>query len=290
MEHAILIICHNNVSVVRSAIKILDDSRFHFFIMIDKKSSIKNSDLSNAVDVSNCTFVDRESINWGGYSYSHAVFSLLKEALKNPCINYFHMMQGADLPLKTPEEIDAFCIKHADMNFINFRENDFPSMANRMGCKHFFVDTKQYRANKGIQYLDKAIAKIQMPINKNKKFYFHSALFSISRPFAEYFVQQEDAAEKAFKYSLLAEESLMGTILINSEYKSTCDGNVDTRLIDWSRRQGSSPHTFTAEDHEMLLNAMQKEHILFARKFSETQDREIVDSILKEMLSKKKKI
>lgn len=198
------------------------------------------------------------------------------------------MMQGADLPLKTPEEIDSFCEKTAGKYFINFRNNGFQLMAKRMGCKHFFVDNKYYRTSKGIQYLDKAIAKVQMPFNKNRKFYFHSTLFSISRPFTEYFIQQEHIAEKNYKYSLLAEESLMGTILSNSEYKNCCEINIDTRLIDWERNQGSSPHTFTIDDYQMLVNAIHIEHILFARKFSEIKDREIIDRILNELLARKK--
>lgn len=287
MEHAILIICHNNLSVVKNTMTILDDSRFHFYIMIDKKSSIQNEDLSKVIKESTGVFLDRESINWGGYSYTHAVFSLINEALKNPQIKYFHMLQGADMPLKTPEEIDAFCLKHNGMSFVNFRENDFQSMANRMGCKHFFVDTKHYRTSKALQYLDKAVAKIQMPYNKEKRFWFHSALFTIARPFAEFFVNQEGNAEKKYKYSLLAEESLMGTILMNSEFRNQCNGKIDTRLIDWSRRQGSSPHTYTSEDYQMLLDAMKTDYVLFARKFSETVDKGIVDMLTDELLKRK---
>ena len=63
MNHAILVICHNNSKVVLKCLQALDDKRFSFYIMIDKKSKIENNDITTNIKYSRITFVKRASIN-----------------------------------------------------------------------------------------------------------------------------------------------------------------------------------------------------------------------------------
>lgn len=63
----------------------------------------------------------------------------------------------------------------------------------------------------------------------------------------------------------------------NSEYKETIykDENGDTddlRLVDWKRKVQDSPHIFTSDDYDMIVNSKK----LFARKFDEKTDINIV--------------
>ena len=48
------------------------------------------------------------------------------------------------------------------------------------------------------------------------------------------------------------------------------------RLVDWKRGANGSPYTFRIEDYLMLIHS----HALFARKFSESIDKEIIDKII----------
>ena len=289
MEHAVLIICHNNQSVVEAAIRIMDDKRFHFYIMIDKKSDINPDSLSKCCKLSSCEFVESRSIYWGGYSYTKAVIDLLKAALNNKNISYFHMLQGADLPLKTPNEIDDFFVKHFPTNYIEFCENNFSGMTYRMVCKHFFVENKFYRTNKWIHNLDSLIARIQYPFHKIQNFYCHSALFSITRDFCEYLINNESITSDQYKYSILAEESLFGTIIMNSPFKNTLDSTTETRYIDWKRRNGSSPHTFIIDDFNSLISCAKDDSHIFARKFSENVDIQIVLKLQDYLMERKPK-
>lgn len=289
MNHGILIICHNNVKVIQSAMRILDDERFHFFIMKDKKSSIDVNELTTCISKSSYTIVDGIPIYWAGYSYTEAVVKLLKAALSDEKIDYFHMLQGADIPLKTPDEIDTFFEKNNGKNYVKFSENNFPGMAYRMACKHFFVDNSKYRVSKIVHNLDSLIARIQYPFHKNKLYYYHSALFSFNKDFVKYLVDHPDIVSKKYKYSVCADESLFGTIIMNSPYKDSLEAKIDTRFIDWKRRNGASPHTFTMEDYDILLNYMNKENYIFARKFSESEDMNIVNQLQDILLNKKNK-
>lgn len=58
--------------------------------------------------------------------------------------------------------------------------------------------------------------------------------------------------------------------------------NNNLRLIDWTRGGHGHPHVFTAEDYDMLVSSDQ----LFARKFDENTDRQIIDSLCAHLLGK----
>ena len=53
--------------------------------------------------------------------------------------------------------------------------------------------------------------------------------------------------------------------------------NASVRMIDWDRRDGNSPHTFSMNDYEKLISA--DEDLCFARKFSEAVDFMVVEKL-----------
>ena len=77
--------------------------------------------------------------------------------------------------------------------------------------------------------------------------------------------------------TIIADEVYKQLLLYNSEYKETIykDENGDTddlRLVDWKRKVQDSPHIFTSDDYDMIVNSKK----LFARKFDEKTDINIV--------------
>lgn len=68
MKHAVIMTVHNNPEVTRSLLRILDDERFTFFILVDRKSHYKNKDFLPPKYEGNVKFLDRMSINWGVYT------------------------------------------------------------------------------------------------------------------------------------------------------------------------------------------------------------------------------
>lgn len=65
------------------------------------------------------------------------------------------------------------------------------------------------------------------------------------------------------------------TVVQNSPYKENIVNN-SLRFIDWER---GKPYTFTIEDYDMLIHSPD----LFARKFDENIDSDIIDLILHEV-------
>ncbi|MBW5378864.1 glycosyl transferase, partial [Brachyspira pilosicoli] len=85
---------------------------------------------------------------------------------------------------------------------------------------------------------------------------------------------------KRFNYTWCGDEMFFQSILLNSEFKNDCI-NDNLRYIDWSEKKGSSPKTFNINDYNII-----KENInnnLFARKFDENFDNDIINKLYKDL-------
>lgn len=83
MKHGFLILLHNNYKQVRKLIGLLDNKNSYIFLHIDKKSNLSDKDVDqfiNAAHLAHIIFVDRVSVQWGGYSLVQATLNLLKKA------------------------------------------------------------------------------------------------------------------------------------------------------------------------------------------------------------------
>ena len=89
----------------------------------------------------------------------------------------------------------------------------------------------------------------------------------------KYFINQ-------FKNVWGSDEFFFQSILLNSELKSNCI-NDNLRYIDWSESECSSPKTFGISDYDMIKN--NDNNNLFARKFDENIDNDIIDKLYKDL-------
>lgn len=67
--------------------------------------------------------------------------------------------------------------------------------------------------------------------------------------------------------------------LDHSPFAGTLGCENGGRFIDWARREGNSPHTFTMADREQLAAAVLREDVMFARKFQANRDLDIVKEV-----------
>lgn len=287
MKHGVMMIVHNNVESVRACMEMLDDRRFTFYLHIDKKSNYLAEDFIPLLKNAKYHIIDSTSVNWGGYSFVNVFFRLFEAAVKGN-EDIIHCCQGADLPLKTADEIDAFAEKHKGKNFLRFQPSCNEFARYKVLCKHFFVENTKYRNSKLLHYLNHGIAHLQKPfMDKTQKFYHGSSLFSLDKTFVEYVLQHEEEIKKQYRYSIAGDEVFVHTLFMHSPFVNTLyEKNNGARMIDWERREGSSPHTFTMEDREMLLKAIDEEDCLFARKFSAERDSEVIGFVKNAVLNK----
>lgn len=289
MKHAVLILAHDNIPVVKNAMKTLDDARFTFYLLIDKKSKYSAKEFIPKLNNSLCKVLKPICVNWGGYSSINAELRLIEAALKDKQ-EILHFLQGADLPLKTPEQIDCFCRKNNNI-FIDVGSAPDLWVTYKVLCKHPLVEFKSYRNNRLLKMTDHVIAHLQKPFIKKSswydKLYSGSALWSIPNDFANYVLSCENEIKKLYKNSLAADEVFIHTICMNSMYKERVSEYKNCRLIDWKHREKNSPKTFTIDDIKDIDIGIEKEDMLFARKFNANRDNEVIEYVYNNVNIKK---
>ena len=104
------------------------------------------------------------------------------------------------------------------------------------------------------------------------------------------FSQIEEKITSVFSYTNCADELFIQTIAFNCGFKDHIFQPVgkqaaNLRCIDWSRGKNGNPYTYRLKDIDMLIPKIGggggRENLnLFARKFSETIDKDLIDEIL----------
>lgn len=288
-RHAYLILAHKNINQLRKLIELLDDSRNDIFVHIDAKLSDFNPDeWGNIVSKSSLKFLsNRINVSWGGVSIMRAELSLLKAATFNDVYDYYHLLSGMDLPLKTQDDIHSFFEANAGKEFINLWEFK-KSTLSRFRYYTIFPEGESKFLTRIVNHIFKGLQMaVGYRINRNVNFCFGSQWFSITDDLARYVVSKEEWLERVFRHTSTCDEIFLPTLVCNSRFKEKLyvsspvkiqkDFNLgNMRFIDWSRGESiRHPWTFLASD-EKLLNSVPH---LWARKFDSSVDSEIIDKI-----------
>lgn len=292
MKFAYLIMAHNNKYILYKLLKLLDDSRNDIYLHIDIKASEFNEDeIQKQCRFANVIFVDRTNVAWGGYSQINCELLLLKNSIKRK-YDYYHILSGVDLPLKSQDYIYDFFSKNYGKEFVGF----FPNWTKRIDIKrryskfHFGQD-KAGRNKKSIWfYLIKFNRKIQIYLlpfidrSKKQQIQFQGGpnWISITDEFARYIVSKENWIKSTFLNTLCCDEIFVQTLMYNSPFyekryiRNEKDNAFEScmRYIDWERGE---PYTWKAEDFRELMDSP----YLFARKFGigTTEEKQVVDKI-----------
>jgi len=205
----------------------------------------------------------------------------MKTAAKSGYHDFYHLLSGEDLPIKTQDEIHCFFDNHPGEEFVQFQSDDF-CFWERVQYYHVFQDLigrdaspLRYRQQ---QILEKQ-RKLNIQRNKNIAFQKGTHWFTISDELIKYVLSKKKWISKVFSFTLCADEIFLQTVIINSEYKkrlyySKFDDNYRAvcRLIDWKRGE---PYVYRYTDVDEIRNSP----MLFARKFNCEVDREVIEYI-----------
>jgi hypothetical protein len=209
---------------------------------------------------------------------------LLKSAIENR-YEYYHLLSGVDLPLKTQDYIHTFFDVNAGKEFIGFAQEPGGKDC-RVKYIHLFNE-EIGRSIKIINILKKMVSDSFVLVQKllkydrTKKFGYEikhgTNWFSISHALAEFLIDNDENINNLLKYSVNADEMIIQTTAFNSIFRKRIHDMNDEyascmRYIDWNR---GKPYTFRKRDYEELINSDR----LFARKFDENVDKEIVNMI-----------
>lgn len=132
MKFAYLIIVHTRFDQVAKLLELLDDEKNDLYVHIDEKVAnsfdIFQRTLKPSVQKSKIYLVNPHNVTWGGKSQIEAELELLKAAIKGN-YDYYHLISGMDLPIKTQKEIHEFFENNKGKEFIilvltKMQEND----------------------------------------------------------------------------------------------------------------------------------------------------------------------
>ena len=280
-RHAYLITAHNNFQALEKLISLLDDPRNDIYMNLDKKAKKVNK---NGFKTKNSSlyFIKRINVRWGGFSQIKCELSLLKAAYKKN-YDYYHLLSGADLPLKTQDYIHDFFIKNKGKEFIHFDNYQYDNTNNeRIMFYHFFQNTKHTKIKSRLRIKLLNFQKM-IGINRIKSvktgFQKGSNWFSITDNFAGYILSNEKWVKKVFRFTRCADEIFVQTLAWNSIYRENLynkefNNNYLScmRYIDWNR---GNPYIWRNEDYDELINS----EYLFARKFDYNTDKDIINRI-----------
>ena len=284
-KHAYLIMAHNNFYILEKLLKLLDDKRNDIYIHIDKKVKDFNFSYFNSLCInSNVIFINRMRVYWGGYTQVQCELNLLRAAIESE-YEYYHLLSGVDLPIKSQDYIHDFFEKNHNKEFLAFTLDEWDY--NRVKKIHFLNDYCRID-NKFKYYLYIIFNKLlYIFINKwdydyTKNFTEYEFMkgdnwFSITNECAHYICKNEKIIKKMFRYAICSDEHFMTTLVYNSKFKSNLSNNTSLREIDWNR---GNPYVYRLEDYELLMNSEN----LFARKFDYETDKGIVDKIYNSLL------
>lgn len=286
-KHAYLILAHKNFDQLRKLVRLLDHPRNDIYIHVDAKAKDFTPGLLDGVCKHSTLRVlpERISVNWGGVSIMRSEIALLKHAQQFGEYDYYHLLSGMDLPLKLQDTIHSFFDEHKGFEFINLWEFKKSTLSRFRYYTIFPEGEGRFRTRivnhifKGLQML------VGHRINRGVDFRFGSQWFSITHDLAAYVVDKEEWLERVFRHTSTCDEIFLPTLVANSPFadklyvpepvknqQTVNMGNL--RFIDWTRGESvRHPWTFRASDLELLQSVPH----LWARKFDENVDSEIID-------------
>lgn len=297
MRHAFLIIVHNNWWQLKQLIQLLDAENHDIYIHIDKKSiSFSEKGFLNLTFKSNVYFFQEYEVFWGGFSQVQVELFLFEKAYKQK-YDYYHLISGADLPLKSNRKIDAFFEKNQGKEFIQYDneklQND-PEISRRTRYYHYLQNYRRRYSKKWkneiFTFCERVSLAMQIVLHVNRVkdldwiVKYGSQWVSITNDLVAELLRQKEKITRVFSCTNCADELFVQTVAYNCGFKDRIycpeDGMTENvRFIDWTRGKNGNPYTFTKQDYQSL----HKNKNLFARKFSESVDKKIIQRICSEL-------
>ena len=275
-KHAYLILAHSDISLLEVLIHCLDDSRNDIYVHWDAKSGPVPS---LRTQFSRLFFLeDRVEVNWAGYNMVEAEYRLFKNAFANGPYGYYHLLSGADLPIKPQDYIHEECKRMAGTEFIAFANP--PQSEIDFRVQHYFLFQEEFKTAGIIKkVIRKLYLKYQDLTNKKRTEVAvrkGSQWCSLTHSFVKYLIEKESFVKETFSNTFCPDEMFIQTVCANSpfiqnvkEASTEFEGNM--RFIKWV--DGELLPIDTTDIPEIKTSDR-----WFARKFS-SADKELIEQI-----------
>ncbi len=274
MKHAFLILAHNEFDVLRRLVSCLDDARNDIFIHFDKKVATLPDIRTQHAGL--MILENRVDVRWGAPNMVEAEFALFESATARGPYQYYHLLSGVDLPIKSQDFIHDFFDRHDGQEFIGYTWTEMPrDFARKVQCWHLFPEDFKNR-NLVKRALRAAFLRLQelLGIKRNRDVDFKkgSQWVSITEGMAQYFLEHRNWVRDTFRNTFCCDELVMQTLCWMSPYRMNIhslksDGEGCARAINWRESQIGGEmvlQDWSEADYQLLKDSP----ALFARKFN----------------------
>jgi len=282
MKHAYLILAHNEFEILNRLIESLDDARNDIFIHFDAKvQELPKIEVNKA---SLIVLNKRVDVRWGDFTVIEAELNLFEEASKRNTYQYYHLLSGVDMPIKSQDYLHRFFNSNNGKEFVGFYTGEIKNEIDRKVMK-FHLFPGSFRDQGGINIVKKIFRsgyiKFQELIgfhrNKDIDFRKGTQWISITDALVRLILENKAQIYKIYKNTFCCDEIVVQTICWNSAFKQnifdlTDEGRGCMREIRW---ENNMIRDWTEDDFEYLINSDK----LFARKFN-SKSISVVDKIL----------
>lgn len=300
MQKIYLIQAHQYPEQLSRLINKLDDSNTFFYIHIDLKTNIKEFEF---IKKENIYFLeDRFDCIWGDFSQVLVTISMFKLVVDH---NYddnarIILLSGQDYVIKSKDYINNFLEENVDVNFINVVSLSQFSKYQLRSLKAIKVNLSSKRADfvmisiyhykniiKNILQRKLGFQELKL-LFKSKKMPLEMTPFRGSnwvsfnnktmQKILSFYAKNKYEMDLFFKNTLSADEIFFQTIIMHLKKDDSSIKILPSLTYDnWIRVGVDLPVTFKEEDLNELKQ--QSYNKLFARKFDEKMDKNILDEL-----------
>lgn len=248
---------HNNLTQLNKLCQTIDSPFVDIVIHLDKKyGDFKKSEVTNGIVNSKVYFSERIDVRWGGYSQILCEQNLFLKAKENgESYEYYHLISGDTMLLKTVEEIIMHCGKCFPKQFVDFDDEIVnPLFLNRI--KYYYPTDKltdrklaTFLCEKVIPFFSKLFGVDRS--RENICYQKGSNWVSITDDAVRHLLKSEtmELTRKIFEKGFLVDELYVQTIL---KTKKSFEFSCYLWEIDWTR---GKPYQFQKNDVEQLKNS-----------------------------------
>ncbi len=286
-KHAYLIMAHSDIALLRVLIAMLDYRDNDIYLHVDKKWT--EFDVSSLQVRESKLYVLPKRIDaaWGHSSLVDVEFLLFETALKQGKYDYFHLLSGADLPIKSQDYIHQFFEEHQGFEFVSFwlAERSVADARYKVERYHYGMRLEKKPLPRFFSVL---CAKLRFLISDALYTLFGARKFpwefvkggqwiSVSLKVVETVIANKELVKQTFVHTRAADEIFVQAIMLSTPalkervYSWESGDSAAMRETMWDEG-ANSPKVFTMKDKELLLNSPN----LFARKFSSSVDMDVI--------------
>jgi Core-2/I-Branching enzyme len=249
----------------------LRDGDSNVVVHVDQKTDprVYEEMLDGVRDLERVDFVDRHVCHWGGFGHVRATLKGIQRLdAEGIPFDYLVVLTGQDYPLRRSDEIERTLAEAGGRSFMNYWPLPHEGWDGRGGLDR--IEHTHLVLRRGI-HLELPRPRRRLPDHLVP--WGGGPYWCLSRLVVDHvreYVRKRPEVVRFFERVWIPDELFFQTIVLNSSLRDTLV-NDNLRYIDWARTP--APGVLRSADLDGMLSSGK----LFARKFDETVDGDVLD-------------